>query len=126
MLHYYKYKMYSKYYHINKCILAWTVMLRDSLHILNKKKTENLPTWNNITTATSICHRKFAHCNYLPLNHALQVSQTLMHQSLVNAFTVIKDLKYAKENISFCYKVNLKAKKLQKSITADILLSDNS
>ena len=34
-----------------------------------------------------------------------------MYQSLVNAFTIIKDLKYAKENISFCYKVNLKGKK---------------
>ena len=33
------------------------------------------------------------------MDHVSQVCQTFMHHSLVNAFTIIKDLKYAIENI---------------------------
>ena len=43
-----------------------------------------------------------------------------MHQWLVNTFIVINTLKYANKNKSFKMQVNVKEKRLQKSITVNV------
>ena len=90
-----------------------------------KHKTE--PSYlNNITTATLIYHRNICSLQLPPIRSCFTGISNIYVSVISNFFAIMKDLKYAK-NISFCYKVNLKGKKgYRKSITVNVLLSDNS